>query len=141
MEAELPKPPVAGEKRLLSKIFVPGSLPMLGIQGAYVSLFFSPSPHNIHTELETYMTAKDVLSIAQDKMAPRVQRALENVSRESEGRGEGAPSAPKTTVNPMLKGISEDLLAKVQLKLTNSPSDTRWLRLKAKRNFVSQGQG
>ena len=83
------------------------------------------------------MTAKDVLSIAQDKMAPRVQRALENVSRESEERG-GAPSAPKTTVNPMLKGISEDLLAKVQLKPKNSPFDTRRLRPKTKRNFVSQ---
>ena len=83
------------------------------------------------------MTAKDVLSIAQDKMAPRVQRALENVSRESE-ECEGAPSAPKTTVNPMLKGISEDLLAKVQFKPRNSPSDTRRLRPKTKRN-LSQG--
>lgn len=103
-----------------------------------MSVFFSPSPRNAHTKLETYMTAKDILSIAQDKMAPRVQRALENVSRESEKRG-GAPSAPKTTVNPMLKGISEDLLAKVQLKPRNSPSDTRRLRPKTKRNFVSQG--
>ena len=58
------------------------------------------------------MTAKDVLNIAQNKMAPRVQRALENVSKESEGE---APNTPKAAVNPMLKGISEDLLAKVQM--------------------------
>ena len=80
------------------------------------------------------MTAKDVLSIAQNKMAPRVQRALENVSRESEGHGGGAPSAPKATVNPMLKGISEDLLAKVQFSC-----GTRRLRPQAKRNLLSQG--
>lgn len=82
-----------------------------------MSLFYTPTPYiaHTHTKPETYMTAKDVLNIAHNKMAPRVQRALKNVSRETEGHDGGAPNTPKTAVNPMLKGISEDLLAKVQL--------------------------
>ena len=77
---------------------------------------------------EGYTTARDVLSVAHERLAPRVQRALEGVAasseaaraagggregRESRGGGEGGGGSSSQTMNPALRGVSQKLLEKV----------------------------
>ena len=69
---------------------------------------------------ETYTTAKDVLNVAQGRLAQRVQAALakagekETLLPTGSGVGEGGEGSRKDdVVNPELKGVSAALLEKV----------------------------
>ena len=67
---------------------------------------------------ESYTTAQDVLNATQDRLAPRVQRALEGVAGASEAaRAERVREERRgerdTQLNPALRGVSQKLLEKV----------------------------
>ena len=87
---------------------------------------------------ETYTTAKDVLNVAQDRLAERVQAALASASdgavgrseagdpgeaREGERRVEGVAVAKREegrgVTNPELRGVSTALLEKVKYLYVN----------------------
>ena len=75
--------------------------------------------------VESYTTARDVLNVTQDRLAPRVQQALESVAANSEGAAAGAEQGRKERgkdgerqgaqgqINPALRGVSQKLLEKV----------------------------
>ena len=71
--------------------------------------------------VESYTTARDVLNVTQDRLAPRVQQALESVAANSEGAEQGRKERGKDgerqgaqgQINPALRGVSQKLLEKV----------------------------
>jgi chromatin licensing and DNA replication factor 1 len=67
---------------------------------------------------ETYTTAKDVLNVAHDRLAERVQAALASASGggcSSEAREGESEESQNHVTNPELKGVSTALLEKVKL--------------------------
>lgn len=95
---------------------------------------------------ESYTTARDVLNVAQEWLAPRVQQALESVAGSSEGRTaerakeERGGSVTDAQINPALRGVSMKLLEKIQQKeasrvrstITRDPAKEKRLEMLAR---------
>ena len=95
---------------------------------------------------ESYTTARDVLNVAHERLAPRVRRALEGVAGTSEGTGTEGTQAEKAEgnssaqINPALRGISLKLLEKIKQKeashmqsaITRDPAKEKKLEMLAR---------